>query len=196
MSEGVDAPTESVDDHPPATVHATRTLLLSLASAVLFGIGLLVTESVGEFAVDVDLKPFFIPYLIIAATRFGITTLGIAVGAAVGEGILDIFEGYELDDPIGFLGYVLGFTTFGWYLDAIADDPASRRALAIGATLGALVQAVFEGVAFLVFEATAGPLDATVSIAGNTLTHGILLGAIPLVAIHQRYGDRLHARLR
>jgi hypothetical protein len=159
------------------------TALLGVASAVLFMAGLLVTESFGEIALDIDLKPFFLPYLLIALSRYGLPTLSVGLGAAIGEGILDIFEGYELDAPIGFLGYVLGFTAFGWFLDSVADDPRAPLSLTAGAMLGAFVQALFEGVAFLIFKAGASSLDAAISIAGNTATHGVVLGAVPLVII-------------
>jgi hypothetical protein len=188
-----------VSDHsvaPPSPDTRTETrgpksvAALGLASAVLFGLGLVVTESVGEVAVDVDLKPFFIPYLLVMVTRFGIPTLSIGVGAAIGEGLLDIVEGYELDDPVGFLGYVIGFIVFGWYLSEVADDPTATRSVAAAAVLGAFVQASFEGVAFLVFEA-ATPTEAAVSILGNTVTHGALLGAVPLVVVVSSFAERL-----
>jgi hypothetical protein len=157
-------------------------------------IGLLVTEMVGEVAVDVDLKPFFVTYLFLAVVRFGIPTLVVGLGAAVGEGILDVFEGYELDDPIGFLGYVVGFTAFGWYLDKVADDPTRPRALAVGAVLGAFVQALFEGLAFFAFDPAATFVDASISVGGNTLTHGVLLGAIPLVLLFSRFQSVIDSR--
>jgi len=84
-------------DHPLA-----QSLALGTLSATVFAGGLVITEAPGEVAVDIDLKPFVIPYLLIALTRYGIPTLAIGFGGAVGEGILDIFEGYELDDPVGF----------------------------------------------------------------------------------------------
>jgi hypothetical protein len=161
----------------------TKLLAYGIASAVLFGVGLLLTEPIGEIAVDVDMKPFFIPYALIAINRFGLSTMSIGLGAALGEGVLDIFEGYEIDDPIGFLGYFLGFTVFGWYLHEVADDPTRLRSLTFGATLGAFVQAVFEAGAFLIFESTAGPLDAVISTVGNTITHGLILGAVPLMIL-------------
>jgi hypothetical protein len=167
-----------------------RTAALGVASAVLFGLGLLVTESVGEVAVDVDLKPFFIPYLLVVVTRFGIPTLSIGVGAATGEGLLDVLEGYELDDPVGFLGYVIGFIAFGWYLSEVAEDPTAPRSMTVAALLGAFVQACFEGVAFLVFDA-ATPTDVAVSVVGNTVTHGLLLGAVPLVVVRLLAAERL-----
>jgi hypothetical protein len=180
-----------LDDHGSTPDSTVKTVLLGVASAVLFGLGLLVTESVGEIALDVDLKPFFIPYLLIALARFGIPTVSIGLGGAIGEGVLDVFEGYELDDPIGFIGYVIGFVAFGWYLNEVADDPTTPTSLMIGAMLGAFVQAVFEGFAFFVFQASAGPLDAVLHVGGNTVTHGILLGGIPLVLLLPLLRDRV-----
>ncbi|MFB6293882.1 MAG: hypothetical protein ABEH60_06445 [Halonotius sp.] len=160
-----------------------KLLAYCVASGLLFAIGLTVTELIGEVAVDVDFKPFVIPYILITINRFGLSTMSIGLGAALGEGVLDVLEGYEIDDPIGFLGYFLGFTTFGWYLHEVADDPTRLRSLTIGATLGAFVQACFEASAFLIFASNAGPLNAIISTLGNTITHGILLGAIPLVVV-------------
>lgn len=156
-----------------------------VSSGVFFAAGLLITEAAGEFAVDVDLKPFIIPYLLIAINRFGLVTVSIGLGAALGEGALDVVEGYELDDPVGFLGYLLGFNMFGWYLHEVAGDPTRVRSLAIAATLGGFVQAAVEATAFLMFEAGVGPLGAMFSVIGNTVTHGILLGAIPLAILVQ-----------
>lgn len=164
-------------DHPVA-----QSLALGTLSAVCFAAGLALTEAPGEVAVDIDLKPFVIPYLLIALSRYGIPTLAIGFGGAVGEGILDIFEGYELDDPVGFLGYVLGFTVFGRYLEWRSDPPTAGT-LSVGAVLGAFVQAVFEGIAFFIFRPSSGAGDALLSIIGNTVSHGVILGAIPLVAL-------------
>ncbi|MFB6173273.1 MAG: hypothetical protein ABEI39_01380 [Halobacteriales archaeon] len=172
-----------------------QTVALGLASAVLFALGLLVSESIGELALDVDLKPFFLSYLLITIPRFGTPTLTIGLGAAVGEGVLDVVEGYELDDPIGFLGYVFGFIAFGWYLSEVAEDPGSPRSLTVAAVLGAFVQAVFEGFAFLVFESGTTPGDAALSVLGNTVTHGVLLGAIPVVVLLPSLRARVDTRL-
>jgi hypothetical protein len=157
--------------------------LYVVVSALTFMAGLLVSEAPGELALDVDLKPFFIPYLLIAAARYGLPTFSIGIGAAVGEGILDIFEGYELDDPIGFLGYVAGFIVFGWFLHRVADDPSEVTALTIAAVAGAVVQALFEGFAYYVFDPSSSTQEAVLSVVGNTITHGILLGAVPLVVL-------------
>lgn len=174
---------ESSGDDTGAWSRHAKLLAYCVASGLLFAGGLLITEPIGEIAVDVDFKPFVIPYILIMINRFSLSTMSIGLGAALGEGVLDIFEGYEIDDPIGFLGYFLGFTTFGWYLHEVADDPTQWRSLTVGATLGAFVQACFEASAFLIFASDAGPLDAIISTLGNTITHGILLGAIPLVVV-------------
>ena len=132
------------------------TALLGVASAVLFITGLLVSESFGEFALDIDLKPFFLPYLLIALSRYGIPTLSVSLGGAIGEGILDVFEDYELDDPIGFLGYVLGFTAFGWYLRSVADDP--RAPCRCGRRSARCVRpSGLRGYRFLYFRGDCGP---------------------------------------
>jgi len=165
-------------------VGSLRLIGVGCLSALLFAAGLLLTEAPGELALDVDLKPFFLPYLLIAAMRYGLPTLSVGLGAAMGEGVLDIVEGYELDDPIGFIGYVVGFTLFGWYLHRVADDPTARRTQVTAAVLGALAQAAFEGLAFVMFATDAHILDAVVSVLGNTLTHGVVLGAIPLVWLY------------
>ena len=174
-------------------VGSLRLIGMGCLSALLFAAGLLITEAPGELALDVDLKPFFLPYLLIAAMRYGMPTLSVGLGAALGEGVLDIVEGYELDDPIGFIGYVVGFTLFGWYLHRVAPDPTARRAQVTAAVLGALAQAAFEGLAFVLFATDADTLDAVTSVLGNTLTHGVLLGAIPLVWLYPWLAPSLDA---
>jgi hypothetical protein len=183
---------EPGDAAPEANGH---TLLFGVASGGLFLVGLLVTESVGEIAVDVDLKPFFVPYLLIAVARYGIPTLSVGLGAALGEGVLDVSEGYELDDPVGFIGYVLGFTAFGWYLHGVAEDPSATSSLVVASILGAFVQAVFEGFAFLVFDSRAGVGAAALSVFGNTVAHGVVLGAVPLVLLYPLARDRTASRV-
>ena len=81
---------EPEPDESPAP--AVMTALLGVASAVLFMTGLLVSESFGEFALDIDLKPFFLPYLLIALSRYGIPTLSVGLGGAIGGGILDVLD--------------------------------------------------------------------------------------------------------
>jgi len=176
-------------------VSTRRLTALGLASAALFMLGLGVTESLGEFAVDVDFKPFVLPYLLLATVRYGLPALSIGFGAALGEGLLDIAEGYELDDPLGFIGYVVGFVAFGWYLHEVAADPTRTRSLVAASVLGAFVQASFEGVALLAFGSATGVGQAAASVLGNTVTHGIVLGAVPLVALLAFLGPRLRETL-
>lgn len=180
-----DSPTEADGiDTPSRGGSPLRMIGIGVVSCLLFTAGLLLTEAPGEVATDVDLKPFFLVYLLVAVCRFGFPTLSAGLGAAVGEGVLDVFEGYELDDPIGFVGYVVGFTVFGWYLHRVAGDPSDRRAQVVAAVLGAFAQAFAEGVAFLAIDADAGVTAAAVSVGGNTVTHGVVLGAIPLVLLY------------
>ncbi|WP_181861633.1 hypothetical protein [Haloplanus salinus] len=180
-----DSPTEADGiDAPSRGGSPLRMIGIGVVSCLLFIAGLLLTEAPGEVATDVDLKPFFLVYLLVAVCRFGFPTLSAGLGAAVGEGVLDVFEGYELDDPIGFIGYVVGFTVFGWYLHRVAGDPSDGRAQVVAAVLGAFAQAFAEGVAFLAIDADAGVTAAAVSVGGNTVTHGVVLGAIPLVLLY------------
>jgi hypothetical protein len=177
-------------DRPLVGRDTRRTVLIGVLSGVLFALGLVASEAPGEIALDVDLKPFFIPYLLIAVAGYWTPTLAAAVGAAAGEGLLDVVEGYELDDPVGFVGYVVGFTLFGWYLHRVASDPADRRAQIVAALIGAFGQAAFEGVAFYAFAVRAGPIDAMLSVLGNTVIHGVVLGAVPLLILYPVIEDR------
>jgi hypothetical protein len=176
-------------DAPSRAGNPMQVLVVGVLSAVLFAVGLLITEAPGELATDIDLKPFFLVYLLIAGYRYGMPTLSAGLGAAVGEGVLDVFEGYEMDDPIGFVGYVVGFTVFGWYLHRFAADPFDRRAQVVAAVLGAFTQALAEGLAFLAFDGDAGVSAAVLSVLGNTITHGVVLGAVPLVVLFPVVAD-------
>ena len=108
------------------------------AGATLFAAGLLVTEGLGEVALDVDFKPFVIPYLLLTVFPYGMSTLAVGTGAAVGEGLLDVVEGYEFDDPFGFVGYVAGFAAFGWVVHRVAPDPTDRRWQLAAALVGGI----------------------------------------------------------
>lgn len=159
------------------------------ASALVFAAGVTVSELGGELAHDVDFKPFFLVYLLVALVGFGGSTLAIGLGAAIGEGFHDLAEGYEPDEPLGFLGYLAGFMAFAWVLHRVAPDPGNRRYQVGAAVAGAFVQALFEGFAFL-FERDFTPNEAILSVAGNTVTHGLLLGAVPLVALYPLLATR------
>ncbi len=180
----------------PASVRDRRGVVwyvgVAAASGLVFVAGLAVTEPLGEVAVDVDLKPFFLPVLPATLLPYGMTSRSVASGAAVGEALLDVLEGYEVDDPFGFLGYVAGFLAFAWIVHRVAPAPTDRRWLVVAALVGALVQAAFEGLAFLLVGGV-GPAGAAASVAGNTLTHGLLVGALPLIALVAVVESRVRA---
>ncbi|MGF1537482.1 MAG: hypothetical protein ACFB4J_13505 [Elainellaceae cyanobacterium] len=157
----------------------TKLITITGISAVLFAIGLLITERIPEIPVDIDWKPFFIVYAITALFPLGGPTIAAALGAAIGEGFLDLIEGYEVDDPLGFVGYVVGFTVAGYIF---RNRPRNKMLLIIGAIVGAAVQAAFEAAALLIFGEEGFEVALT-SLLGNTATHGIALGAIPLVIV-------------
>ncbi len=164
--------------------------------AVLFFFGLQITERFGEYFVDVDFKPFFIPLLFIALLplgKAGKITWFAAIGGAVGEAIGDLIEGYEIDDPFGLVGYILGFAIAGYI---IRNRPLRQGRLLIASVVAAAVNAALEAFAFWLFayiapDETADPTAALISFAGNTVTHGIILGAVllmPLVPLlHGRF---------
>lgn len=158
-------------------------LVLLLVSGVVFAVGVGVTEMGGEFGSDIDLKPFFLVYLLVGLAAFGSPTLALGLGAAMGEGAHDLLEGYEADEPLGFVGFIAGFMVFGWLLHRVAPDPDDRRWQVGAAVVAAFVQAVFEGFAFL-FKRDFTLTEAIVSVLGNTVTHGLLLGAVPLVLLY------------
>jgi hypothetical protein len=177
----------SPEDERPGNVDVggalRRSIPLVAVGAVVFAAGVGVAELAGELGSDVDLKPFFLVYLLVAMARFGGPTLALGLGAAVGEGVHDLIEGYEPDEPLGFVGFVVGFMLFGWLLHRFAPDPGDRRYQALAAVAAAFVQALFEGFAFL-FGAEFGPTEAIISVVGNTVTHGVVLGAVPFVLLY------------
>lgn len=149
------------------------------ACATLFFLGLLSTEMFGEIPPDVDFKPFFIPLVLLASLSWRYRW-AVALGAAIGEGVGDLFEGYELaDDPVGFMGYVLGFLAAAQIL---RDRPHQRSRLLAAGLVAGFVNAVPEAIGFFMVEHVE-PWVAVWSALGNALSHGVLLGAIPLVLL-------------
>lgn len=175
-------PTQQADNR----ASAPRAMVVAALVAVLFFFGLLIFERIPEIPVDIDFKPFFIPFMFLALLPKGLPTLAIPLGAAVGESIGDIIEGYEVDDVFGFAGYFVGFAVAGLIVNG---QPLKWGRVAMACIVGAFVQAVIEASAFLVFGEE-GLSVAIFSALGNTVTHGIILGAfitIPLVkALHGR----------
>lgn len=70
-------------------------------------------------------------------------------------------------------------------MNALAGDPTSRRAILVAALLGA----------FVIFQPSAELGEAILSILGNTVTHGLLLGAIPLLLLYPSLHDSLDSSL-
>lgn len=165
---------------------ASKAMVVAALVAVLFFFGLLIFERVPEIPVDIDFKPFFIPFLFLALLPRGLPTLAVPLGAAVGEAIGDIIEGYEVDDPFGFAGYFLGFALAGYLM---SGRPLSWGRVTAACFVGSLVQAVIEALAFLAFGEE-GLWITVYSALGNTVTHGLVLGAlvtVPLAfALHGR----------
>jgi len=179
--------TDARTDRPPAQqATAPKLMVVAALTAVLFFFGLLLFERIPEIPVDVDFKPFFIPLLFVALLPFGRTTMAVALGAALGEAIGDILEGYEIDDPIGFVGYFVGFALAGW---VIANRPLNWARLTGAAMLAGTAQAFIEASSFLIFGAEALSV-AVLSALGNSFIHGFLLGVLPLIplvfALHGR----------
>ncbi|MFB6146544.1 MAG: hypothetical protein ABEJ08_02545 [Halobacteriaceae archaeon] len=145
-------------------------------TAVLFAGGL---SLIGFYEIppDIDFKPFFIVYAIIFFVPWGTPTIASAVGASAAEGLLDLIEGAGPDDPFGWVGYVVGFTVFGWMIkDAEADD---WLRLGVASVVGGFLQIAIEGIAFLVVAGDSVSFYATV-VSANTVTHGVVMGAVLL----------------
>lgn len=159
-----------------ADVDPTSLVVIAGLTAVLFAGALAIGEGLGEIPPDIDWKAFFVVYTVIVFVPWGTPTMAAAAGATIAEGILDFFEGIEPDEPFGWAGYLVGFTVAGYFL----TDPSDTVRLAIGAVLGAFIQFAIEGLAFIVIEGEAMSVYLT-ALAGNTVTHGIILGAIPLI---------------
>jgi hypothetical protein len=159
--------------------------VLAVISAVTFFLALTLFEAIPEIPVDIDFKPFFIPMSFVALVPKGWPLFAVSLGAMLGEFLRDLLEGYEIDDPIGAIGYVVGFMAAGYI---IGNHPLNKIRVAIAAGLAGFLHAAIEATAFLIFD------EETVYVAiwaaiGNTITDGIILGAIPTPFIlPQLYG--------
>ena len=159
-------------------VELTNLVVIAGLTAVLFAGALAIGEGLGEIPPDIDWKAFFVVYTVIVFVPWGTPTIAAAIGATIAEGILDFFEGIEPDEPFGWTGYVIGFTVAGYFM----KNPDNKVKLASGAVLGAFVQFAIEGLVFIVVEGEALSVYLT-ALVGNTITHGIVLGAIPLIPV-------------
>ena len=158
-------------------VSSARFVAVLGVTAVLFFFCLLPFELIPEIPVDIDSKPFFVPLALCALLPARRAGLAIGLGVALGEGLRDLMEGYELDDPIGFFGYIFGFWAASWIF-AIA--PRNRINLMFGAIVCAVIQSSIEATSFLLFGSE-GVAVAIESAIGNTITHGVIWGAVPLL---------------
>jgi hypothetical protein len=92
----------------------TKLTVISVLCSGLFFLSLTVLEAMPEIPVDIDFKPFFIPLAFAALVPRGAPVIAAGLGATLGEFLRDLLEGYELDDPIGAIGYVVAFTIAGY----------------------------------------------------------------------------------
>jgi hypothetical protein len=65
---------------------AAKLIVIAGLTGVLFFFGLLITERIPEIPVDIDFKPFFIPFLLVALLPVGAPAWAVGFGAALGEG--------------------------------------------------------------------------------------------------------------
>ncbi|MEM6907746.1 MAG: ATP-binding cassette domain-containing protein [Pseudomonadota bacterium] len=165
---------------------SSRFVMIVGVTAVLFFLGLLPLEAIPEIPVDIDSKPFFIPLVLIALLPAGRPGLAIGLGVALGEFIRDMMEGYELDDPIGFVGYFVGFALTSFMF---GKQPPGKLVILIAALSSAFIQAAIEASSFLLFgEESLG--IAIQSTIGNTIMHGVIWGAIPAFFLVPRLQGR------
>jgi hypothetical protein len=169
-------------------MESTKTIkltVLTVITAVTFFLGLTLFEAIPEIPVDIDFKPFFIPLSFVALVPKGWPLFAISLGGMLGEFLRDLLEGYEIDDPIGAVGYVIGFMAAGYL---IGNYPLNKIRVAIAAIVAGFLHAAIEATAFIIFDEETFRI-AILSAIGNTITDGIILGAIPTpFIVPQLYG--------
>jgi hypothetical protein len=159
--------------------------VLTVVTAVTFFLGLTLFEAIPEIPVDIDFKPFFIPMSFVALVPLGKPLFAVSLGGMLGEFLRDLLEGYEIDDPIGAVGYVVGFLIAGYI---IGNHPLNKIRVAIAAAVAGFLHAAIEATAFIIFSEETAYI-AFWSVIGNTITDGIILGAIPApFIVPQLYG--------
>jgi hypothetical protein len=152
----------------------SKLIVIAVICAVLFFLALTLLEAIPEIPVDIDFKPFFILLAFVALLPVGAPTFAVALGAT-------------LDDPIGTIGYVVGFVLAGYI---IGNRPLSKARLITAGVGSGFAQAVIEASSFLLFsKETVG--IAVWSAMANTITHGVVMGAVPLLFLV----PRLHGRI-
>lgn len=173
--------------HAAATEVAPQLVVVAVMCAVMFFIALTLFEVLPEIPVDIDFKPFFIPLAFVVLLPRGAPVFAAAIGAMLGEFLRDALEGYEIDDPIGAVGYVVGFVAAAY---VVGDRPLSRVRLVVAAAVAGALHAVIEASSFVLFSAETAWV-AIYSGLGNTLADGLVMGALPLVFVV----PALHGRL-
>ncbi|GAB4237658.1 MAG: hypothetical protein Kow00121_64680 [Elainellaceae cyanobacterium] len=172
--------------------NAPKLTVVTVVVAVTFFLALTIVEAIPEIPVDIDFKPFFIPMTFAALVpRAWGPLLAVGLGGMLGEFLRDLLEGYEIDDPIGAIGYVVGFVA-GGYL--VGDRPLNKARLAFAVFMSGLIHAVIEATALVLFDNELLQV-AVWSAVGNTICDGIILGAIPAVLLMPRLYGRVERYL-
>ncbi|MEO1729666.1 MAG: ATP-binding cassette domain-containing protein [Pseudomonadota bacterium] len=170
---------------------ASRFTMIIGVTAVLFFLGLLPLEAIPEIPVDIDSKPFFIPIVLCALLPAGKPGVAIGLGVALGEFLRDLMEGYELDDPIGFVGYFVAFALTSY---VFGKRPPGWFTITIAGLFSAFVQALIEASSFLLFGEESFGIFVQSTI-GNTIMHGVVWGAIPACLLVPRLKGRFERYL-
>jgi hypothetical protein len=121
--------------------YKAKLIIVGVLSTVSFFILLTFTEAIPEIPVDIDFKPFFLPMSLIALVPSGCAAFAVSVGAMLGEFLRDMLEGYEIDDPIGAVGYVIGFFSSAY---VIGNHPLNKVRVFIACLVAGFVHAVIE----------------------------------------------------
>lgn len=165
----------------------TKLTIVAVLCAAIFFLALTIVEAIPEIPVDIDFKPFFIPVAFVALVPLGKPVLAASLGAMGAEFLRDLLEGYEIDDPLGAVGYVVGFVAASY---VIGQEPLNKFRLSAAAVVAGAVHAVIEAASFALFS-TASWTVVFYSAVGNTIADGVILGAIPLVFLMPRLYGRL-----
>jgi len=165
----------------------SKLIVIAVICAVLFFLALTLREATPEIPVAIDFKASFIPLAFVALLSVGTATFAVVLGATLGELLRDMLEGYEIDDPIGAIRYVVGFVLAGYI---IGTRPLCRARLIVAGAGSGFAHAVIEASSFLLFSKETMEI-ATWSATGNTITHGVIMGAILLLFLV----PRLHGRI-
>lgn len=169
-----------------STAYKVKLLVIAVIVGVTFAIGLFLFDFF-EIPVDVDFKPFFIPLVIAILVPNGWPLAAVALGSVLGEAVRDFFEGYEIEDIPGLVGFFISFIMAGYL---IGNDPLNKTRVFMVATFTGAFQAAFEAATFLFFG-DVGFWVALWSWFGNSVTHGIIMGALPTIWIV----PQLHGRV-